>query len=51
MGRTAVLEVGGSLFLQLTELPVWTIDPDISLRGHARRAKFLVVKSQGSFKA
>jgi microcystin degradation protein MlrC len=53
MGRTAVLEVGGSLFLQLTELPVWTIDPE-----HYRcagltpeRAKFLVVKSQGSFKA
>jgi microcystin degradation protein MlrC len=53
MGRTAVLEVGGSLFLQLTELPVWTIDPE-----HYRcvglvpeRAKFLAVKSQGSFKA
>jgi microcystin degradation protein MlrC len=53
MGRTAVLQVGGSLFLELTELPVWTIDPE-----HYRcagltpeRAKFLVVKSQGSFKA
>jgi microcystin degradation protein MlrC len=53
MGRTAVLEVGGSIFLELTELPAWTIDPE-----HYRcvglmpeRAKFLVVKSQGSFKA
>jgi microcystin degradation protein MlrC len=53
MGRTAVLEVSGNIFIELTELPVWTIDPE-----HYRcvglapeRAKFLVVKSQGSFKA
>jgi microcystin degradation protein MlrC len=53
MGRTVVLEVGGALFIQLTELPVYTIDPE-----HYRcvglfpeRAKFVVVKSQGSFKA
>ena len=53
MGRTAILEIGGSIFIELTELPVWTIDPE-----HYRcvglmpeRAKFLVVKSQGSFKA
>jgi microcystin degradation protein MlrC len=53
MGRTAVLEVDRNIFLELTELPVWTIDPE-----HYRcvglmpeRAKFLVVKSQGSFKA
>ena len=53
MGRTVVLEVNGALFLQLTELPVYTIDPE-----HYRcvglfpeRAKFVVVKSQGSFKA
>jgi microcystin degradation protein MlrC len=53
MGRTAVLELGRNIFVQLTELPVWTIDPE-----HYRcvglvpeRAKFLVVKSQGSFKA
>ena len=53
MGRNAVLEVNGALFIQLTELPVYTIDPE-----HYRcvglfpeRAKFVVVKSQGSFKA
>jgi microcystin degradation protein MlrC len=53
MGRTAVVQVGAALFIELTELPVWTIDPE-----HYRcvgivpeRMKFLVVKSQGSFKA
>jgi len=53
MGRTVVLEVNGALFIELTELPAYTIDPE-----HYRcvglfpeRAKFVVVKSQGSFKA
>lgn len=53
MGRTVVLEVNGALLVQLTELPAYTIDPE-----HYRcvglfpeRAKFVVVKSQGSFKA
>jgi microcystin degradation protein MlrC len=53
MGRTVVLEVNGALFIQLTELPAYTIDPE-----HYRCvglfpewAKFVVVKSQGSFKA
>jgi len=53
MGRTAVLEINSCIFVELSELPVWTIDPE-----HYRcvglvpeRMKFIVVKSQGSFKA
>jgi microcystin degradation protein MlrC len=53
MGRTVVLQVQNALFVELTELPAYTIDPE-----HYRcvglfpeRAKFVVVKSQGSFKA
>jgi microcystin degradation protein MlrC len=53
MGRTAVLEINSCIFVQLSELPVWTIDPE-----HYRcvglvpeRMKFIGVKSQGSFKA
>ena len=53
MGRTAVLEVNNSILVELTELPVYTLDPE-----HYRcvglfpeRMKFVVVKSAGSFKA
>jgi microcystin degradation protein MlrC len=53
MGRTVVLEVNRCIFIELTELPVYTIDPE-----HYRcvglmpeRMKFIVLKSQGSFKA
>lgn len=53
MGRTAVLEINNSIFVELTELPVFTLDPE-----HYRcvglfpeRMKFIVVKSAGSFRA
>lgn len=53
MGRTVVLEVNANIFVQLTELPVFTLDPE-----HYRcvgllpeRMKIVVVKSQGSFRA
>lgn len=53
LGRTVVLEIYNSIFIQLTERPHFTIDPE-----HYRcvglfpeRMKFVVIKSQGSFKA
>lgn len=53
MGRTVLLEINNGVSIELTELPAYTIDPE-----HYRcvglfpeRMKFVVVKSQGSFKA
>jgi len=53
MGKTVVLEINNNIFVELTELPVFTIDPE-----HYRcvglfpeRMKLVVIKSQGSFKA
>lgn len=53
MGRTVVLEVNDNILVELTELPVFTLDPE-----HYRcvglfpeRMKFVVVKSAGSFRA
>jgi microcystin degradation protein MlrC len=53
MGKTVVLEISGNIYIELTELPVFTIDPE-----HYRcvglfpeRMKFVLIKSQGSYKA
>jgi microcystin degradation protein MlrC len=53
MGRTVVLEVGDAIFVELTELPVFTLDPEhyrcVGL--HPERMKFVVVKSASAFRA
>ena len=53
MGRTVVLEINGAIFVELTELPVFTLDPEhyrcVGL--HPERAKFVVVKSASAFRA
>lgn len=53
MGRTVVVEIKEKIFLQITELPPYTIDPE-----HYRcvgllpeRFKFIGIKSQGSYKS
>lgn len=53
MGLTIVLEIDQGIFVQITEIPVYTIDPE-----HYRcvglfpeRMKLVGIKSQGSYKA
>jgi microcystin degradation protein MlrC len=53
MGRTVVLEVNGTIWVEVTELPVYTLDPEhyrcVGL--HPERMKFVVVKTAASFRA
>jgi microcystin degradation protein MlrC len=53
MGRTVVLEVRDSIFVELTELPVFTLDPEhyrcVGLQ--PERMKFVAVKSASAFRA
>jgi microcystin degradation protein MlrC len=53
MGRTVVLEINNCIFVELTELPVFTLDPEhyrcVGL--HPERMKFVVVKSASAFRA
>jgi microcystin degradation protein MlrC len=53
MGRTVVLQVDDAISVELTELPVFTLDPEhyrcVGL--HPERVKFVVVKSASAFRA
>jgi microcystin degradation protein MlrC len=53
MGRTVVLEINKAIFVELTELPVFTLDPEhyrcVGLQ--PERMKFVVVKSASAFRA
>jgi len=53
MGRTCVPQLKKNIHVQVTELPVFTIDPEhyrcVGL--HPERMKMVLIKSQGSYKA
>ena len=53
MGRTVVLVVNTNIFIEVTELPVYTIDPEhfwcVGL--FPEKTKYVLIKSQGSYKA
>ncbi len=53
MGRTVVLEIRDNIWVEATELPVYTLDPEhyrcVGL--HPERMKFVVVKTAASFRA
>jgi microcystin degradation protein MlrC len=53
MGRTCVLQIKQHIFLQVTELPVFTIDPEhyYCVGLFPERMKLVLIKSQGSYKA